>query len=752
MAKSFFKKLFNIGSANKLDIKQILAQKGITPEYILNLVNKKEEMTEEEMKIHLDVLASLPKVKKGTKIQKVVDAHAVDWLFKVSERQSFRARINNLLKRRVKEKAEKQLELRGFVAQAQDVSDLDSFPKAYKGLALNYSGSTHFGKTMAFAISYETEKPENYKRPLNSRMYKFAETMFPGAIKIFKELNLPSPYGGNAYTVSKDGLFPELIADPEKMNKTAVVHLLTKHGKKRVAKYSESDGKFVIDAKTYQEIMEWYRKQPPDFKSTQVKREKVKKHRQTRGGKKYDIPKKFQYSSTGRKYVSPPNQKKSFMQKFKNGIGSKLKPFANIGGKARNILPSVKNLKNDLFNYAKLTIENLIPAEKDQNDSDIGGFTDIDPMLPTGGCDCQCNCCCCDGQADGTSEKSEHDKKQKQKRKRKGRKGKGKNKKQPPTGRGGKPNQPNNSKKIQKSITQQPKSTGRDTSPKPKESVMNKVKTRLGGVGKTIGNLFGKAKNWLPSGKTVGNLFGKAKDWLPSGETVGNLLGKTKGWLPSGETVGNLIGKAKSWLPSGATIKNFGKGALKKLPLIGTVIGAGSVLTSDNKLDALLRLGAETVGGVLGGAAGAALGSIVPGPGTAIGGVAGTALGSAGGGYLYDKAKQWLTGKSNQNHPSFRGPVNPARVIPKVNAEQVSQPIKPVAPTKPTKGQNKLTSLTVQSMPITLKADGVLQDVSGMMRLLRDPSISNEIKRIIEKAFVDAYETKGGATQGGVIV
>ncbi|MGG3873234.1 hypothetical protein [Brevibacillus laterosporus] len=56
----------------------------------------------------------------------------------------------------------------------------------------------------------------------------------------------------------------------------------------------------------------------------------------------------------------------------------------------------------------------------------------------------------------------------------------------------------------------------------------------------------------------------------------------------------------------------------------------------------------------------------------------------------------------------------------------------------------KLTALTVSSLPITLNAAGVLQDVSGLIKLLRDPSVTNEVKRIIETAFINAIETGGG--------
>ncbi|WP_412767382.1 hypothetical protein [Brevibacillus laterosporus] len=75
-------------------------------------------------------------------------------------------------------------------------------------------------------------------------------------------------------------------------------------------------------------------------------------------------------------------------------------------------------------------------------------------------------------------------------------------------------------------------------------------------------------------------------------------------------------------------------------------------------------------------------------------------------------------------------------------AQKLSVPTQSPASKKEEKP--KLATLTVPSLPITLHADGVLQDVAGMLRLLKDPSVTNEIKRIIETAFINAIETGGG--------
>ncbi len=221
-------------------------------------------------------------------------------------------------------------------------------------------------------------------------------------------------------------------------------------------------------------------------------------------------------------------------------------------------------------------------------------------------------------------------------------------------------------------------------------------------------------------------------------------------------------------------LKSLGGGITRKLPYIGTAVGLGGVLLTGDKTD-LFRLGAETVGGVGGGAAmGAMVGSIVPGLGTAIGAALGSVLGGLGGGWVFDNIKEAINNKpvpppiepkdipqirENIIHPAWLKPPEMALLQDK-NLEAlksfklINSPVKPstipaISPAQPTKTETKLAALTVQAMPITLKADGVLQDVGGMLRLLRDPSVSNEIKRMIEKAFIDAYESRGGAAKSG---
>ena len=71
-------------------------------------------------------------------------------------------------------------------------------------------------------------------------------------------------------------------------------------------------------------------------------------------------------------------------------------------------------------------------------------------------------------------------------------------------------------------------------------------------------------------------------------------------------------------------------------------------------------------------------------------------------------------------------------------------PIPPVNPVGKAAEKPKVVSLSVQSVPITLHAQGVLQDVNGMLNLLRQSSVSSEVVRIIEKALIDTLETRGG--------
>ncbi|QOS99392.1 hypothetical protein JNUCC42_00920 [Brevibacterium sp. JNUCC-42] len=207
--------------------------------------------------------------------------------------------------------------------------------------------------------------------------------------------------------------------------------------------------------------------------------------------------------------------------------------------------------------------------------------------------------------------------------------------------------------------------------------------------------------------------------------------------------------------------KSFGKGLLKKIPFVGEAMGLASLATSDNKPMELLKLGGSAGMKAAGTMIGATVGSIVPGLGTAIGGVVGGYLGSVGGDFLMDKLPDWFGwGKEKQQPPPV--PVPPAQppiptdfdasqIRPMRRKPQNTLAMTPAPPITPgaTNAVNKKDpaqnlSVTIAAMPITLHAEGILQDVAGMIRLLRDPSVTNEVKRIIETAFVNALETRGG--------
>lgn len=210
------------------------------------------------------------------------------------------------------------------------------------------------------------------------------------------------------------------------------------------------------------------------------------------------------------------------------------------------------------------------------------------------------------------------------------------------------------------------------------------------------------------------------------------------------------------------------KGTTKFLPIAGTAVAAHQLIQSKDKGDTLIKIGFEAGGGAAGGAmAGAAVGSVVPVIGTAIGSIVGGIGGAIGGGMLYESVKGYLTPVKASLNTMFRdlGNINSGKPIP-------SKPLTPMAPltpmTKltpmtsltpvtsvkpaplpvvPPKGKTekpKIVSLSIPSMPITLKADGILQDVNGILRLLRTSAVASEVIHIVEKALHDALETKGG--------
>lgn len=249
-------------------------------------------------------------------------------------------------------------------------------------------------------------------------------------------------------------------------------------------------------------------------------------------------------------------------------------------------------------------------------------------------------------------------------------------------------------------------------------------------------------KNWLTSQEAADMAFGKnaprevptKTNWLTS------TLKSVGGVLPSGDTT--MKGIKSAW----EGVKSVGGGLTKRLPIIGLAVGAGEILQSDNKLETAARLGTETLGGWGGAAAGAAIGSVVPGIGTAIGGIVGAIAGSFGGSALFegiknDLEKQVLV-RDPRRLPSKEMMAEIRKTMPKPPI--YGPPVPVVSPVAKTNEKPKVVSLSVQSVPITLKADGVLQDVPTMLRLLDNPSVSQKVKDIIEKALIDALETQGG--------
>jgi hypothetical protein len=258
-------------------------------------------------------------------------------------------------------------------------------------------------------------------------------------------------------------------------------------------------------------------------------------------------------------------------------------------------------------------------------------------------------------------------------------------------------------------------------------------------------------RKWLTSAEAAKKALGGTVPEEVTKASKSSVLERLKGiggMLPKGDTVAS--GLKSAW----EGVKSLGGGLVKRLPLIGTAIGAGQILMADNKLETAGKVGAEALGGWGGAAAGAAIGSIVPGVGTAIGGIAGGILGALGGGALFDKVKAWWSdAPATPPPPAKPGMIKP---IPREELDKLrpapavaGPPIPPVSPVGKAAEKPKSVSVNISSMPITLRAEGVLQDVAGMLRLLRDPAVSNEVKRIVEKAFIDALETRGGVAGGG---
>ncbi|USG63974.1 hypothetical protein NDK47_17650 [Brevibacillus ruminantium] len=255
-------------------------------------------------------------------------------------------------------------------------------------------------------------------------------------------------------------------------------------------------------------------------------------------------------------------------------------------------------------------------------------------------------------------------------------------------------------------------------------------------------------RKWLTSEEATrkalgGSLPDKTPD-IPKKGLVENLK-SLGGLLPKSDTV--LSGTKSAW----EGVKSLGGGLVKRLPIIGMAVGASEILTAEDKLEAAGKVGAEALGGWGGAAAGAAIGSVVPGIGTAIGGIVGGIAGAFGGGALFDKVMSWWndapsTPPETPPHPRgmmkiSREEVNQLRPTPPV----MGPPIPPVSPVggKVTE-KPKVVSVTIPQVTIPLHAQGVLQDIPTMLKMLSDPSVGQKIKDLIEKALIDALETRGG--------
>lgn len=181
------------------------------------------------------------------------------------------------------------------------------------------------------------------------------------------------------------------------------------------------------------------------------------------------------------------------------------------------------------------------------------------------------------------------------------------------------------------------------------------------------------------------------------------------------------------------------KGLLRRLPMLGPVMGMAEWLQSDNKVEKAGQLGSEALGNwggaAAGAAAGAALGSVVPIIGTAAGGVIGGLLGGFGGSMLGSAAFDGIKSMfSREEKPS----VTTTQALPSGPPVPGSSP----AGEGPARPQN--VTITVPQITIPLHADGVLQDIPTMLKMLGDPSVGQKIKSIIEKSLLDALETRGG--------
>ncbi|MGK5511258.1 hypothetical protein [Brevibacillus formosus] len=251
----------------------------------------------------------------------------------------------------------------------------------------------------------------------------------------------------------------------------------------------------------------------------------------------------------------------------------------------------------------------------------------------------------------------------------------------------------------------------------------------------------GGSKGATPSGNKPSPDSGGSKG--EAGKTKGKSNAPTptpSGNKPSPDIGGNQVENGKA--ANKGAWKSMFKGGLRRIPLLGNLLGVKEIAESKNKLDTAAKVGAESLGGwggaVAGAATGAAIGSILPGVGTAIGGIVGGFIGGMGGsfagGALYDGVKSWWQDKPSSESATIQ-PTN-----------QAGPPIPNQSPVSNLQEKLQPVAITIPQISIPLHVQGVLQDIPTMLNTLNDPSVAQRIKGIIERSLLDALETRGGVT------
>lgn len=273
----------------------------------------------------------------------------------------------------------------------------------------------------------------------------------------------------------------------------------------------------------------------------------------------------------------------------------------------------------------------------------------------------------------------------------------------------------------------------------------NKPSSDTGGAPREGTKANGKRRNASPSASTAGHtpdtvMGGSQRETAKTAEQSKNSAPATS---PAGNQAGPDSGgnHVEAAVRKGAW-KSMFKGGLRRIPLLGNLLGVKEIAESKNKLDTAAKVGAESLGGwggaVAGAATGAAIGSILPGVGTAIGGIVGGFIGGMGGsfagGALYDGVKSWWQDKPSSESATIQ-PTN-----------QAGPPVPNQSPVSNLQEKIQPVAITIPQISIPLHIQGVLQDIPTMLNMLSDPSVAQRIKDIIERSLLDALETRGGVT------